>query len=261
MSPDIRSATSSDGVAISYSVAGDADTALLFLHGGLADHSFWDGQMAAFRDRFRVVAPDLAGHGQSGRNRAKWGIAAFAQDALAVLDAERIERVILVGNSLGGAVAIEAGAIAGKRVLGVIGVDTFHDFGRVVDPSEAAVQAEAWRNDFEGSLERMLKALFHADADPALVADVRRRMRHTSTDTVYAIFRSFAGYDTAASARGLRVPVRSINGDLFPTDVGAIRKVVADFDLIVMPDAGHFPMLERPEEFNWLLARVAGEIA
>ena len=84
--------------------------------------------------------------------------------------------------------------------------------------------------------------------------DVRRRMSRTSPEIVGAMFSSFAGYDTAASARQLRVPVRRINGNLFPTDTHAIRQFLADFDAVVLPHTGHFPMLERPDEFNRKLA-------
>jgi pimeloyl-ACP methyl ester carboxylesterase len=249
-----RTTRSVDGVTIAYSVSGPADTALLFIHGGLADRSFWDGQHSPFSHNYKVIALDLAGHGESGRDRQKWGIAEFAHDVLAVLDAERAPRAILVGNSLGGTVAIEAALLAGPRVVAVIGVDTFHDIGRRIDPSHAVAQADAWRRDFDGSLDRMLATLFHPDAAPSLVADVRRRMSRTPPEVVCSMFASFAGYDTAAPARQLRVPVRCINGNLFPTDTHAIRQFIADFDAMVLPHTGHFPMLERPDEFNRKLA-------
>jgi pimeloyl-ACP methyl ester carboxylesterase len=44
--------------------------------------------------------------------------------------------------------------------------------------------------------------------------------------------------------------LRCFDGDLFPTPVDENRKVVADFDAVILLHAGHFPMLERPEEFN-----------
>jgi len=246
-----------DGVAIAYSVSGTADTAILCIHGGLADRSFWQGQHSALSDRFKMIALDLAGHGESGRDRRKWGIPEFAYDAAAVMDAERLQQVILVGNSLGGPVAIEAALLSDECVIGVVGVDTFHDAGRRIDPQWAREQAEAWRRDFDGTLEKMVRALFHAGSSPSLLADVRRRLSRTSPETVWAMFSSIGGYDTGASARQLRVPVRCINGDLFPTDIAAIRKWIADFDAVVLPHTGHFPMLERPEEFNRRLAEFA----
>jgi pimeloyl-ACP methyl ester carboxylesterase len=66
----------------------------------------------------------------------------------------------------------------------------------------------------------------------------------------------FAGYDTAAAARRLTVPLRAINGDLYPTDIAGCRKIKSDFDVIVMKHMGHYPMLERPEEFNAHVATV-----
>ena len=252
-----RTAHSVDGVAITYSVSGTADTAIVLIHGGLADRSFWDGQHGPLSDRFTVIALDLAGHGESGRNRQKWGIVEFAHDVVAVLDGEGVRRAILAGNSLGGPVAIETALLAGTRAIGVIGVDTFHDLGRQIDPSHWGEQADAWRRDFDGSLDRMLGALFHPDAPADLVADVRRRMSRTPVETVCAMFRSFEGYDTGAPARQLRVPVRCINGDLYRTDVDAGREFVADFDAVVLAHTGHFPMLERPDEFNRKLEELA----
>ena len=68
---------------------------------------------------------------------------------------------------------------------------------------------------------------------------------------------SLADYDLGSSARKLTVPLRAINGDLYPTDVQAARKVTADFDAVVMTHMGHYPMLERPDEFNRHVADLA----
>ena len=68
---------------IACTASGTADTALVFVHGGLADRSFWDGQHAAFAARFHVIALDLAGHGESGQNRREWGIPQFGRDVAA----------------------------------------------------------------------------------------------------------------------------------------------------------------------------------
>jgi pimeloyl-ACP methyl ester carboxylesterase len=59
----------------------------------------------------------------------------------------------------------------------------------------------------------------------------------------------------------LVVPVRCINGDRFPTDKEAIRRVLPDFDAVVLPHAGHYPMLECPEEFNRQLRQILRDLA
>jgi pimeloyl-ACP methyl ester carboxylesterase len=245
-----------DGVTIVYSVRGTGEPALVFIHGGLADRTFWDGQIEFFSPRHKTIALDLAGHGESGANRKTWGLSEFGADVRAVADAEKVRQVILVGNSLGGPVAIEAALLLPGRALGVVGVDTFQDLGYEVTREEMKQRAEAFRRDYAGNLKQMVKVLFHADVDPALAAEAERRMSGTSPETAYAMFLGMGGYDTGVSARKLGVPLRAVNGDLYPTDIEAVRKVKPDFDAVVLPHTGHYPMLECPDIFNARLAEV-----
>jgi pimeloyl-ACP methyl ester carboxylesterase len=252
MSPTIerKTCTAPDGVTIVYSAAGAGEPALVFAHGGLADRTFYDGQLRAFAGAHRVIALDLAGHGESGSNRVKWGIPEFGADVKAVVDAEKLQRIILFGNSLGGPVALEAALLLQGRVIGVVGVDTFMRLDYKITPEEARQRAEAFHADLPGSVQAIMKELFHPDADPAVVADAERRMQKSPPDAMYAMFMSLAGYDESAAARKLAAPLRAINGDLYPTDVEAVRKIHPDFLAVVMPHTGHYPMLERPDDFN-----------
>ena len=170
------------------------------------------------------------------------------------MDAEQVSRAVLIGNSLGGPAAIEAALFAPERVLAVIGADTFHNLGSIIDADTMNHAAEEWQRDPGGSLDRGLRILLHDDMDPTLYEDIRRRMSRTPPEVVCAMYRSFGGYNTGASAAKLRVPIRCINGDKFPMDLEAIRRVAPDFDAVVLPHTGHYAMLECPEEFNRRLA-------
>ena len=245
---------------IVYSACGAGEPALVFIHGGLADRTFWDAQLKAFAGSHRVIALDLAGHGESGTNRTKWGLPEFGADVRAVVEAEKAGRVIIFGNSLGGPVAIEAALLMPGRVLGVVGVDTFQSLDYRYTDTAALVRADAFRKDFAGSVKEMTKALFHPDADPGIVADAERRMAKTSPEAMYEMFKSLGGYDPAAAARRLTVPLRAINGDIYPTDIAGVRKIKTDFNAVIMKHMGHYPMLERPEEFNRHVAAVVEEL-
>lgn len=254
-----RTTPSFDGVPIAYSLSGTAETALIFIHGGMSDRSFWDGQHVAFADRFRVIALDLAGHGESGRNRQEWGIPQFGRDAIAVMDAEHVLRAVLIGNSLGGPAAVEAALFAPARALAVIGVDTFQSF-QTPSAEYAEKTVAAWQRDYHGSMDQMLRMLLHADMDAALYEDIRRRMSRTPLEVACAMFRSFGGYDFAGATAKLPVPLRSVNGDKFPMNMEEVRRVVPDFDAVVLPHTGHYPMLECPEEFNRKLGEVLDQL-
>lgn len=251
---------SADGLNIVYSAAGAGEPALVFVHGGMADRTFWDAQLRAFAPRHRVIALDLGGHGESGTARPKWGFPELGADVRAVVEAEKADKAVLFGNSLGGPVAVEAALLMPGRVLGVVGVDTFQSVSYTIPVEGALARAEAFRKDFAGSVREMTKALFHPDADAALVADAERRMAGTSPGPMVEIFKAMGGYDQAAPVRRLTVPLRTINGDLYPTDIAGVRKVKADFDAVIMKHMGHYPMLERPDEFNTHVAKIVAEL-
>lgn len=160
---------SADGVEIVYTDQGTGPVAIVFIHGGLADRTFWARQFAELRSGYHLVAVDLAGHGASGSDRKAWTIAAWAADVRAVVDALKLTRVVLVGNSLGGAVALEAAALLPGRAIGVIGVDTLHDATQTVPAADAHARAETFRKDFAGACHGMVEVLFH----PGTQAELR----------------------------------------------------------------------------------------
>jgi len=252
----MKSVDSTDGVKIAYTTKGQGEPALVFIHGGLADRTFWSNQMEAFSDRYRAIALDLAGHGESGVDRRAWSMQAFGHDVRAVIEAENVQRAVLIGNSLGGPVAAETALLLPRRIIGIVAVDTFHELNMRADPDQVKARADAFRSDFDGSVKNMVRMLFHPDADPALMKDAEQRMLKCPASTAPGMFESFASYDMAATVRRLTVPIRCINGDLFPINFEANRAIHPDFDAMVLPHIGHYPMLECPEEFNRCLAGI-----
>jgi pimeloyl-ACP methyl ester carboxylesterase len=255
-----KTCRSADGVEIVYSVTGTGEPALVFIHGGLANRGFWDAELKAFGPKHRTIALDLAGHGESGRGRTKWGMPEFGADVKAVVDAEKPKKVILFGNSLGGPVAVEAALLLPDRVIGVVGVDTFQVIDQKIPPGMMRERAEQFEKDYAGSMKAMVGMLFHKDADPALIGDAEKRMLATPPATAKAMFLGMEGYDEAASVRRLQVPMKAINGDLYATDIEGNRKIKPDFDAVIMTHMGHYPMLERPDEFNRLVAGTVADL-
>ena len=252
---------SPDGVEIVYSHAGAGPVSLLFIHGGLASRTFWRPQLAALAGTYRMAALDLAGHGDSSGNREHWSIAAFAGDVCAVAEALDLQNLVLVGNSLGGPVALEAAPRLAGRVIGIVGVDTLHDANQVFAPEEPRDRAAAYRDDFQGACREMCRALFHPGTHADLQAWALMIMLAMDAEVVARMMEGLSGYDLGAVFRRAGVPIRAINGDLFPTRIEDNRKLAPDFDAVVMTGAGHYPMLERPDEFNQHLTDVVNGLA
>ena len=118
----VATARAADGVSIQYEVRGQGEPALVFIHGWTSDRSSWREQVDGFARDYRVVTLDLAGHGESGKDRAKWDVASLVGDVEAVVKVLGLQRVVLIGHSMGGAVGINlASGGFGVDVAGVVG--------------------------------------------------------------------------------------------------------------------------------------------
>ncbi|MFO7607989.1 MAG: alpha/beta hydrolase [Candidatus Krumholzibacteriia bacterium] len=253
--------TAADGVPIHYTVQGAGEPAVVFIHGWSCDGGYWAGQVEVFGATHRVVAVDLAGHGASGTGRADHTIEAFGRDVAAVLEAEGIDDAVLVGHSMGGPVAVEAALAAPARVRGVIGIDNFQDLGMVPTEEQIAGFTGMMQADFSGTVEPWVRGMFPAGADSALVAQVAGDMAAASPAVgISALGNLLRWFGRTAERLGaLPVNLTTVSGDLRPTDTEGNRTVVPGFAVRIVPGTGHFPMLEKTDEFNAALAAAVAE--
>jgi pimeloyl-ACP methyl ester carboxylesterase len=252
--------SSADGVAIHYHSEGTGSPAVVFIHGWACDGSVWDGQVKEIGARHRVVTIDLAGHGASGRNRSVWSLPAFAQDVRAVIEKLQMERVVLVGHSMSGYVILEVAHLIPDRIAALIPVDTLQD----VDwkPGEGIDDwIESMRADFVPSTRAFVKVMFSETADPALVERMTSRMSAMPPEIGVPVLRAVFAYDKAAALAKVRQPIRAINSDKFPTRLEVNRRYAPQFEAVLIPGTGHFPMLEKPDEFNRLLEQAIEDLA
>src|SRR2546430_274909 len=115
---DVRAA---DGLNIVCEIRGKAEPALVFLHGWCGDREYWKNQADVFAADYQVVTLDLPGHGESGKARETWTVNALGQDVESMVKALGLKRVILVGHSMGGPIALAAAKRMPGKVVGVIG--------------------------------------------------------------------------------------------------------------------------------------------
>jgi len=236
-----------DGVAIAYTVAGSGSPALVFVHGWMCDQT----------------TIDLAGHGESGMEREGWPLMAFGADVETVVEALGLDRVILIGHSMGGPVVLEAARLMPDRVIGVVGVDTLQDADHKYDPEEVAPFLAAFENDFVGTCRGFVVSMFPEGADPALVEHIAADMSAGPSEIGIALMRGFINYDAAAAFAAVpaAIPIRCINSTMNATNIEANRSYHEDFDVITMDGVSHFLMMERPEEFNALLEKIIADLS
>ena len=254
---DTAVVTSSDGVPIHYTVQGEGDTALVFIHCWACDRHLWDNQVAEFSKTNRVVTIDLPGHGESGLERKNWSIQSYGDDVKTVVTKLDLKRVVLVGSSMGGPIALEAARRMRDRVVAIVPVDTLHNVEQKVPPEQLDAAMKQLRADYKGAVTALMNQFFFAPSTPdAVKARVLNDATSRPPETAIAILAAIFAYDPAPALKKIKAPIRAINSDRVPTNVEVNRKYAPQFDVAIIKGIGHYPMLEEPASFNQLLAEI-----
>ncbi len=256
--------TTADGLDIAYDVRGRGQTTLVFVHCWSCDRSFWREQLDGFARDYRVVAVDLAGHGASGTARQHWTIQSLADDLRGLVEHLQLKRAVLIGHSMGGPVSLFATRGLPGRVIGVVGVDTLHNAEFKWPASEAQEFVTRFTADFPGTMTAAIRSMFPESADPAVLDWVTSKALAANQQAAIALLRDIASLDLREAFAAVKVPIRCVNsapqGERgFPTALD-LNKKYADYDAVLMEGVGHYPMLERPAEFNTHLRTALQEI-
>jgi pimeloyl-ACP methyl ester carboxylesterase len=193
---------------------------------------------------------DLAGHGESGLARKDYTMVSFGADVAAVVQALQPGKVVLVGHSMGSDVVVEAAKLLPGKVAGLVWVDQYNSLDVFNDPAKVEAFIAKFRKDFRGTTQGFVRGMFAPNADPALVDRIANDMASAPPAVaINALQNTFSnGPRVVAGLAEIKLPVVTINADRHPTDHASMtRHGVKAF---VMPDSGHFLMMEDPSRFN-----------
>jgi pimeloyl-ACP methyl ester carboxylesterase len=263
--PVKKTVRADDGLNLVCEVRGRGETALVFLHGWCGDRAYWKHQVKPFAAQYRVVTLDQAGHGESGKDRKVWSAAGLAGDVEAVVKALGLRRVILVGHSMGGPVALLAARRMPGTVVAVVGVDTLNNAEFQVPEAMRQKLLAAFEKDFKGTMRAGLAGLLHERTDAGLRKWLVKRAEAQDPTMALGLMRDLWGLDTRKLLKQARTPVRCINSaggfQFFTPTAVEINRKYADYKAVTIEGVGHYPMLERPAEFNRRLRDVLKEFA
>lgn len=234
---------------------------VVLLHGFPLDHAMWEAQREGVGAIYRLICPDLRGHGLSAAPDGIYLIEDMAADVVELLDHLRItERIVVGGLSMGGYVALAIAARYPERLRGLVLMDTRAG----ADSPEAAKAREelAQKVLAAGSAEPAVLAMMPRLWSPAtrtrrpdLIARFEARMFRTPARAVAGALRGMAARpDRTADLPGMQMPTLVVVGsdDVItpPAEARAMAEAIPNARLIEVPDAGHLAPLENPGQVN-----------
>jgi pimeloyl-ACP methyl ester carboxylesterase len=233
-------------------VWGNGSRTIVFVHGWTCDETSWNEQVPFFDKNYRVITLDLPGHGKSGSpSHAALIMELFARSIEAVREEAKAGKIVLIGHSMGTPVIREYARLYPANVAGMVPVDgVLHLSGSPNAPNPDRMKGP----DGLKNREAMIRGMFGKSATPAIQDHILKMMLAAPETTAYqAMAATFAAPNWVEDK--FPEPALGIYADHSASDDPAyFRKIFPNGTSVEVPGTGHFVMLEKPAEFNKLLA-------
>ena len=235
---------------------------IVLLHPFPANHEFWLPVAEALATRYRLVLPDLRGHGESGIGEGPATMEKHAADIARVMDDANIGRAPLVGVSIGGYVLFEFWRKYRGRVaaLGLCNTKAPAD-----NPEARAGRLQAANDVLDRGTEPFFESMI-----PKLVGKTTRQMRPDLVDGALRMLRQMSAEDVAQVQRGMaarpdsvetlktiNVPTVLVTGDedlmTGVNEAELMRQHISGSQLRIIPKAGHYSPWEQPQDAGNIL--------
>jgi 3-oxoadipate enol-lactonase/4-carboxymuconolactone decarboxylase len=232
--------------------------ALLMLHSLGTDFRVWDAQAESLAGAFRVIRPDMRGHGLTTVTPGPYSIDALARDALAVLDALGVRRAHVAGLSIGGLIAQSLAAQAPDRVASLVLADT----AMAIPPQAfwqeraAIVRAQGVASIADAVMVRWVTPAYQNSPQ---AQGLRTMLLRTLAEGYAGAAEAVGAADLAATTAGLRVPTLVLVGDQDaatpPEAARALAHTIPGATLEIIEGAAHIPTDEQADAVTAAMRR------
>lgn len=234
---------------------GDDRPALILIHGAGGMHLHWPYTLRRLT-HYRVFAPDLPGHGKS-EGLGKQSIDKYAEALAAWMDQVGIEKAVLAGHSMGGAIAQTMATQYADKVRALILIST----GAKLAVNPHLLEVLSTPSTTSTAIDMILKWSWSPETNGKLIAKIREQMLSTRSAVLYGDFLACSKFDLTQKLGKIKVPTLVIAGDndkMTPIDVNRqLETGIKNAQLEVIPNGAHMVMLEKPDAvgdvaFNFL---------
>lgn len=250
----------SNGIELEYLDKGEGETILL-LHGLGSTKADWDLQIDALSKNYRVIAPDLRGHGNSSKpkSRSEYGISLCAEDNVLLLQKLKINKCIVTGFSMGGAVAFEMVVNHPQLISKLIIVNTAPDFNDLGDMGEEMIKERTKTLEsvgIEPLAEQIATGMFPEDNQQEIRRAFYERARKNPVDAYFNSFITLMEWGIGDKIKNIKVPTLVIASDLDYTPVSlkeAYTQKMKNARLEIVKQSRHGVTMDQSIDFNKII--------
>lgn len=253
--------TSRDGTPLSYRTFGGGPTTVILVHGWMVSGAVYedlvdalgvsreDPKLTLTKDRLRLVIPDLRGTGKSDKPESGYTIAKYAEDVLAVADAVRADKFVVVGHSMGGQIAQWLAATSPDRIRGAILLCPVPAGGMPLpEDAQALFRGSGQNRQLQGTILGLACKDISDAARERLLDDAAC----VPVACIQQAFDAWTAGGFADKLGSIRAPTLVVaTDDPFLTPDLLRNHIVSHIpraDLVYLPGAGHYVQVERPRE-------------
>ena len=242
---------------IHYVTAGHGRHTLVLVHGWACHLGFWREQVETLAAHARLILIDLPGHGRSDKPQTAYTLDFFAKAVLTILQKEQVEKATFIGHSMGAAAICRVVHQAPEKVAGLVSVD-----GLLCRPPGSPAEGLALVGGFGSPHYRehaagIISTFFPFPGTEVLRAEITAEMLQTPQHVMLGGMLALLSPDQPDWALPhVAAPVLVINGPRpwwTPAFESYVRSLSTQSEYRLMDGVSHFPMLEKPAEFNALL--------
>jgi 3-oxoadipate enol-lactonase len=254
-----------NNITVTYNDEGPENApVIIFIHGFPFSKEMWNKQIDELKGKFRVIAYDVRGHGNSWSGTDDFSIELFVKDLLSLMDTLEIEKTALCGLSMGGYIALNAIENHPHRFDSLILCDTScsADSPEAKEKRMKAIEG-IWENGIEKFADDSIKNFFAPESfikKKDVIAGVREIMIGTTEKSVIRTLLALSNRkETCTTLWKIKVPVLILVGEedkITPPEAAQfMHEEINGSVMSVIENAGHLSNLENPDQFNQQLKR------
>ena len=232
---------------------------IILIHGAGGNHLYWPPQLRRMPNE-RLFAVDLPGHGKS-HGVGQHTIGDYADSLLAFIESLKLASAVLVGHSMGGAVALRVAMEAPARMIGLVLIGSAARLR--VGPALLHTLSDPSKTEL--AVDMIIEGSFAPGTSPRLKDLARQRMLESRSSVLYGDFLACNAFEPSArEIARISAPMLMIFGEddrMVPAPTGRLlQRQLPQAKLEVVSNAGHMAMLEQPERVAELLGKFVQEV-